>query len=417
MVPTADRKERLHKLIEFARVYRGWSRADLARALNRDSTKLFPNTDNPKLELLVALSDILEWPVGDVVEYIWHGTPQELQRNGADFATLDAQARRHHCEGAFAEMARVARQMYAIADGPEQRARAANREVGAWDGLGRFTNARDAAIRGLQQSPISTTRRMQLQANLANAHYTLWELDSAIAHAHVVVEWFRSSPPTDEIDRKTEAFTYYVRGNAFRRMLGRVTEQHADYCARAEADLEHCLVLHERLVQDLGDERLSGIAATAEAALFEVRVESGCLAPADAVDELNARLEAVVDPAADPVADALESYGWCCVFGANIALRHLEGRPLQQHMAIFTNKALEIADRLDNWALRERVFSVQYRLHETLVDATGLELPYTIDDEDRRLITGTMGRFPEFRSTGWKIIQTAKVVRGSGSVS
>jgi hypothetical protein len=82
-------------------------------------------------------------------------------------------------------------------------------------------------------------------------------------------------------------------------------------------------------------------------------------------------------------------------------------------MGVFTDKALQIAHRLDNWAMRERVYTMQYTLHRTMSDVSGFDIQYTIDEEDRSLITATMGRFPSFRPVGWQILETARVVSAS----
>ena len=110
--------------------------------------------------------------------------------------------------------------------------------------------------------------------------------------------------------------------------------------------------------------------------------------------------------------DCLESYGWWCIFGCNIALRHLtDERELQSHMAVFTNKADEIAEALDNWSIRERVFTMEHSRWERAVGCTGFDIPRIVDEEDVRVITGTMARFPAFRDTGWEILKSAKVIR------
>jgi hypothetical protein len=412
MPQQTERKERLHRLIDFARVYRGWSRQDTAKALSRDSTKLYPNTDNPKLDILLALSAALDWSIDDVVQYVWSGDHASAPpADGEDFDVLDAEARAAHMRGEYSRMTEIARRMFRIAGTAEQRARACNREHGAWDGLGRYTQALEAACRGLQQTPIPAQRQYQLQANLANTHYTLWELTSALAHSHIVVQWYRKHLPKEQIERKTAAFAYYVRGQARRRLAAQQPHDGQRHYLAAKADLTLCAELHDRLADEFQDERLRGIGHTCRGGLLEVEVELGQRDAQATVAEFLSALEDVIDPSDSPVGDWLESYGWWSVFGANVALRRLSGRDLQQSMAIFTNKALEIADRLDNWALRERVFSMQYKLHETLADATGLELPYVVDDEDRRLITGAMGRFPAFRDTGWRIFRAAKVVK------
>ncbi len=109
--------------------------------------------------------------------------------------------------------------------------------------------------------------------------------------------------------------------------------------------------------------------------------------------------------------DWLESHGWWSIFGCNITLRHItDERDLQRFMALFTNKADEIADHLDHWALRERVFAMQFEGHQRLIGWTGQEVPVVIDNDDVRLITGTMGRFPRFRETGWSILNAANII-------
>jgi hypothetical protein len=218
-------------------------------------------------------------------------------------------------------------------------------------------------------------------------------------------------PPEDTIDRKNEAFAYYVRGNTFRRLVAQEAENAQQHSRLAKLDLETAFRMYSSLAKELSDDRLAGIANTCFGGMLEVEVELGVRDAQGTVEEFLRGLERVVDAGDWLAADWVESVGWWCIFGANVALRHLKDRELQRMMGIFTNKALEIADRLDNWALRERVFTMQYTLHQVLVDSTGLELDFTIDDEDVRLITGTMGRFPAFRGIGWKIFRTGKIIK------
>ena len=76
----------------------------------------------------------------------------------------------------------------------------------------------------------------------------------------------------------------------------------------------------------------------------------------------------------------------------------------ESFIAVFTNKADEIATHLDNWSIRERILSVQYVL------AGALEQTPVLDDEDVRQIAGTMGRFPAFRCDGWQLLRSACVL-------
>ena len=67
----------------------------------------------------------------------------------------------------------------AAATTPEEQARACNREAGGWDGLGRYSNVLKAVQRGLRLSPVTSEFRRMLQANLANAYYSLFSLVEA----------------------------------------------------------------------------------------------------------------------------------------------------------------------------------------------------------------------------------------------
>ncbi len=411
-----DRRRRLHNLLDLARVAKGWSKAELARALKRDPTKLYGDSGNPKLDFVVALSNVLEWPVDDVVESLWGDDPEQATcEQVSSFLEIDEFAMKAHREGRYRDMIEHARHMREFAQNADERACSYNREAGGWDGMGRFPKSLEAVRRGLQQSPLETMTRLKLQGNLANAYYTLWELTPALGVTKVLLDWYAANPPTDAAQQKRPAFAHYVRGNTLRRLMSTEPELCEKHAILAREDLLTSAKMYQSLAQQLGDHSLAGIAHTCRGALVEVDVELRRCSGESAVDTILSEVEDVVDLTSDdaPTGDWLESYGWWCIFGGNIALRHLEGRHLQQSMAVFTNKAIEIADHLDNWAMRERVFTMQYALHEAMVRATDFELDFTIDDEDRRLIAGTMGRFPRFRGVGWRILQTAKVVAAS----
>jgi len=128
------------------------------------------------------------------------------------------------------------------------------------------------------------------------------------------------------------------------------------------------------------------------------------------VAELLTGLGTVVDSSDGLVGDRLESFGWWCIFGCDIAFRHFSAGDLQRHVAVFTNKGYEIADRLNNWAMRERLFTMEFARRQRLNELAGLDVEWTIDSEEVRVIVGTMGRFPLFKSTGWKILQSATII-------
>ena len=414
MVFAEQRKRRLHRLIDLALVYRKCTKTELAGLLKRDHSRLYPDTDNPTLDLLVGLAEALEWPIDAVVQYLDTGSaPEGEQALDNEFETLDKAAREAHRAGQFKRMVEIARRMFAVAKNSEERARACNRVHGGWDGLGRYTQALESTTRGVAQAPISNERRCQLQANLANTHWSLGDYTAAHAHSHVILDWYRKQSPASVVERKNFAFALFVRGNTYRSMMLKETDNAGDLARQAKRDLEMSLQKHDEMATEFDDSRLAAIGNTCRAFLIEVDAELGLKSPTEAVNELLNGIEPPADAQEDVVADWRESCGWWCITGASIALRHLKGRPLQQMVNTFTGRALELAKQLDNWSLREQAFSLRFELQRNLSELTGLEFNFAIDQEDLRIITGTMGRFPRFRSIGWKILETAKVLQFS----
>lgn len=406
-----ERKLNQEHLLYLASLYKGLNRKELGAALGRDPTKLFPPTGNPKLDYLVRLAELLDWPVGDVALAIWNAekgaaTPE----SPATFDDLNAGAREAHRAGDFARMISVAERMYVIAKNPDERALAAHRESGGWDGLGRYTNQLEAVRRGLRENPTSADLRLLLQVNLANAYYTLWYLFEARAMAKDLIEALGDGRPATKSARAAQAFAYYVLGCSCLRLATDEPENVSTWARSAREALSTSAGLYDALAAEFNHAPWRGIANTCRGAIIEADVELGSREPEQAVQELIEGLENVTDTSDVLVGDRLESYGWWCIFGCGITLRHLKDRDLQRNMAIFTNKGYEIADKLNNWAMRERLFTMEFLQRQRLNDMAGIRVDWTIDNEEVKLIVGTMGRFPMFRNTGWQILQTATVV-------
>lgn len=407
----SERRGRLHKFVDLARVYRGWNKSQISAALGRDPTKLVPESGNPKLDLVVALADALDWTVGDVAEGLWcrNGTGNQ-ECAGKTFKQLDKEALVAHRNGEYRSMTIIAEQMAAMADGPEQIAIACNRAAGAWDGQGRYTRVLESIQQGLSQLDISPSLQLMLQGNLANAHYMLWHLFEARATAHELLEQFSLDPPQSRLEKVTYAFAHYVRGNCHRRMIEGDDSEAICHARSAREDLQKALESYENLAQQFDDESYRGIAHTCRGALLEVEVALGLVKPVAAIRRINDMLNGVIDVDAIESGDWLESHGWWCVFGCNIALRGSCGDDQHRIMAVFSNKAIEIAEKLDNWSLRERAFTMEHFRRQRVSDAVGVEIDWILDDEEVRVIAGTMGRFPTFRETGWQILETSNAL-------
>ncbi|MHC4217122.1 MAG: hypothetical protein ACYSU7_01575 [Planctomycetota bacterium] len=415
MNATTVRKKRLEQLLDLAQAYKGWSRKELAAALGRDPTKLVPGTGIPKLDFVVELAAVLDWPVGEVAGFLWSKQPHgRFGADGADFDSLNTAAGEAHRAGRYELALGLARRAYGVAATPEQRARACNRESGALDGLGRYTEVLQAIKQGMQEVGVAPEFRRMLQSNLANAYYSLWALVESGSIAARLLDWYAANPPESKGDRKTQAFAHYVAGHTDRRAMCLEPDRAPELAVSARQDLQRACDLYSALASEYDDPSLAGIANTCYGGLLEAEVALGRRTATEVLDELSVGLDRVRDVAQGSAGDQLESYGWWSIFGCNIALRHIDDeRELQQRMAVLTNKADEIADRLDNWSMRERVFTMQHLRWERAQSSTGFDIPCVIDTDDVRVIAGTMGRFPTFRDTGWRILQSAQVVDGN----
>ena len=70
MDPTIERRECVEELVALAKIYRGWNRKQVARALRRDPSRLAPASGIPKLDWVVALATVLDWPVDEVATFL-----------------------------------------------------------------------------------------------------------------------------------------------------------------------------------------------------------------------------------------------------------------------------------------------------------------------------------------------------------
>jgi tetratricopeptide (TPR) repeat protein len=409
-----ERRTKLGELLDLAQNYKGWTRKELAKSLGRDPTKLIPGSGVPKLDFVVDLAKVLDWEIGDVVDHLWDRRPTAAPETvEATFDAIDHDAREAHRQGRYREMIEIAEKAFGAAQHPEERARACTRLAAGWDGLGRYNNVLSSVQRGLAQSPIAPDFRRQLQSNLAASYYSLWALIEARAISSDLIHWFLEHAPTTTRDRKTQAFAYYVSGHAYRRLVTAERDREQELAELARTHLTRGRDLYIALGDELGDPSCHGIANTCHGGLIEVDVVLGERGVAQALDELTDGL-AEIGPETDLDSDQLESMAWWSIFGCNVALRGLDNeRDLQQRMAVFTNKADEIANRLDNWSLRERVFTMEHSRWERAVGCTGFDIPRVVDEDEVRVITGTMARFPMFHETGWQILRSAKIVRAS----
>ena len=406
-----QQRQRLHRFVDLARVYRGWSRTELSRVLGRDPSKLIPESGNPKLDLIVGLADALDWNIGDVAECVWD--PEELRCPSdpdTTFESLSLASIEARHAGKFEDSLTIARRMRSVADNPRQHAIACLREGSVWDRRGRYARALESAQEGLSMNCPDLDVRTTLQGRLANAHYSLWHLVEAKSVARDLIELLADGTCGDDpVLRENLAIGHYAFGHASRRLIDLTEDEGPRHIANATEHLRRAVSLYLDLHRDRGRPTDLALSRICTGGLIEVEAATGRKRPSDALEEVLHELDHVVDLDTCPSIDLLEARGWWSIFGCNIALRHFSNNELHRNMAVLTNKAMEIAERIGNWGLRERAFTLEHFRRQRIADMVGTEQDWVLDEEEIRTITGTMGRFPGFRRIGWRILEAGRV--------
>jgi tetratricopeptide (TPR) repeat protein len=386
---------------------------ELADALGRDPHKLVPESGIPKLDLVMRLAEVLDWSIDDVSRDLCgsDGGPTEPAMVRGDFKHLDRSAFEAYEEGRFADVASLAKEAYEVAATPNERARALMRQCAACDALGLYGQALACAQRGLREVEASFEYHLSFRANLANAHYTLGNIYEAEALAGSLVDWFCNNPMPSPVSQSTKAFGYYVRGSCHRVLAGMPLPNKVWHAQQAREDLTTAERNFDDYARSVKIDTYAGYANVARGAALEVAPLLGIKPPNEVVETFLASLDKVVTPETMPKGAWLESWGWWCIFGCNAALRHVrEPDRLQTLMAVFTNKADEIAEHLGNWALRERVWTLELERRRLAQDGPRPDEEWIMDDDDVRIVAGTMARFPVFREVGWQVLRTARRV-------
>ena len=411
MEAVTHQRERLGRFVDLARVYRGWTKGELSTALRRDPTKIIPQSGNPKLDLIAGIAEALDWTIGDVAESVCSDTTVTSNRDDeTSFDSMDKAVYEAHREARWNDMIELSKAMLSRAETPKQRAIAFNRMAGGYNGLGRYANALRVIQAAITEPGIPESTRFMLHINLANAHYTLWHLVEAKSIASELISQIGTVDRAERNERARFAFLKFVRGNSIRRMMSESDSRIRMLAEMSRADLSDACDMYEELNTEFDEPYYRGLRNVCRGALIEIDAADGASSPEDAVSRVLEGLDGVVDPSKVEPDIELESWGWWAIFGCNITLRHLTGDHMHRHMAVFTNKAIEIGERLGNWSMRERAFTLEhFRRQQADIQGVSQE-PWPLDDEDIRVITGTMGRFPAFRDVGWQILQNAQVL-------
>jgi len=407
----APAKDRLQWLVDLARVYRRWSRQQVAEALGREASKVVPESGNPKLDLVMALAAAMEWEPGHVARCLWHGheRPQDMVSAVRGFDDLESEAIMAERGGQWPRLGQLAGVMRSCAECGQQRAIAAHLHAASCSGEGRFAETLRHAQAGLRECDVPARTQLLLMRDLACAHDALGHLVESGAVATQIIARIGPDPQAYEM-RECQAYGFWIRGNAWRRRIETDTSLAIQHAADACADLHAAKSAYGVIAEDSPSLAPTAMVHRCAGALVECEAALGIISPADAVRRIEDSLGAVVDVDAYPAGDWLESHGWWAVFGCTIALRSLSAAPLQRAMAVFTNKAAEVAERVDSWPLRERAFFFEHLRRVRASDEAGIAPEWLIDRDEMRMIAGAVGRFPSFRDVGMDILATARLL-------
>ena len=111
-----NRKERLERLFDLAQAYRGWTRKELAEELGRDPTKLAPDSGNPKFDLILQISEVIDWTLDEVADWLWFGEEEKTKKSSSSFENLDRKAQDAHRKGEYKKLVSIAHSALDVAD-------------------------------------------------------------------------------------------------------------------------------------------------------------------------------------------------------------------------------------------------------------------------------------------------------------
>jgi hypothetical protein len=419
--PAAIAPASVEDLLDLARMHRGWSRRQLARALGRESRRLAPRSGRPKLDVLVHLARALEWRIEDVTSHLCRAEDLDMDapaRTGPDFAELTRHSQESleaNCTAAAVAFARHAWRGAATAD---ERSIAALHEARAWRADAHHRDAIEATRRGLVERRAAPDARdavhVALLTGLMDDHGALWHLEEAAAIADALLA---AGGDAADVAQRRRATALAARGDARRRFAGGLTAQPPGACTAAADptvsrgaadDLARAADLFAALP---GGEAVASAASARICAsgAIEAQAAAGALAPQEAIALLAAAIQPPPSSPRDPEPDAaLLARGWSAVFACNVALRHeTEEQHLHALLAAFLPRAADAARRTRSWPLHERVLTLEDERRARLARWTGVRERWSLDQESIRAVVGTMGRFPFFRPRGWRILRAA----------
>jgi hypothetical protein len=406
---------RLEELLAFAQVYRGWTQKELAAFLGRDVHNVIPRSGIPKADLLVQLGKALDWAPGAVLEHVCGHTVidrRTVAEDVEDYSQLNRDAFRAFEDGRFEDLIALGLRMEKLADTPDRRAEACVRQYGGWDGLGRYEQAVEALNRGLREPDVGRPLRLRLQGNLAHSSFVLGRYFESEGAAAAVLDVLGDIGTIEPEYAGTRAMARYARAQSLRCRAILEKDDRSRLAVRACDDFQRAAAEWECHGSAHAVASYGAIAEMCRAGLAGAMAFAARQAPELVIDRCLAAFDSEARVSGPTRGLWNEALGWWCICGAEVAVHLLQDRERIEHLlAIFTNKGHELADRSANWALRERMLTIEYLrrgLHGGASEASGV---FVLDAEDIRVLAGTMARFPTFRPYGWSLIRSAAHIK------
>ncbi|HMN96645.1 MAG TPA: hypothetical protein PKC43_01570 [Phycisphaerales bacterium] len=407
-------------MIELAQSYRGWSQKETADALGRNVHAIVPDSGNPKLDMVVSLAEILDWPIEMIVADL-RGRMDEGDGPGpreADGPTLTKD-----------EAIALVREAWALCEAERWADVIELTDPERWRGLdgetfghlmvyrytafehdGRYLESIEACHTGLGRTLDGSVPALRLQVRLAASYYLIGSTFEAAALTFELLSRLPSEPGDPERDA-LRALASFVRAMA---LSGRGHVAGGDSDQSRLTEIRQLLETAAALLESSSpeaDSRNRALAATSRVAAREVDVELGVLEAEEFVQGVVESLDGTADlGSAD--SNRAEAVGWQCLFAARAIVRNLDQITNPDRLlAILTNKVDEVAERLGHWAMRERLFLIEHIYRVRTKASRGDAPAWNLDEDELRTLMGTMGRFPNFRPTGWEILRSVRSER------
>ena len=253
---------------------------------------------------------------------------------------------------------------------------------------------------GLNQKGVRFDTQLRLKAGLCRAHLAL---DHHVEARSVATSILSSIEGDSGIDarclRNAERTARYIRGNAVRESIDSGVDDIA--LASAREDLLKSLQITTTDSGTALDEDTVALGAT-----LELDTELGTVTPLDALR----RIDEMIDDAQTRLLEGALSdgarlaWGWWCLFGARITLRHDRSGTHWKKVHELATKAVEFSSTCDESRFRAKAYQLSFRAWQGSRTPGHQAISWHMNPKDLVLFVKTMGAKIGFMEQGWLIL-------------